>query len=848
MRRPLLVFLVATIGCFSPVSAPAQAGDPDPVFLNAYLSIQQAEKLERDQNFKAALARYRYAGSLYDQINAQHPEWQSQIIAYRRKKTAESIRKLEERIALEPAAGAQVPTMAQLPDPGQLAPATPAHATTAAPPAPSYDGADVVEAAASQIRQQISTLQDQVRQTQSQLANSEKMRIEMSKQLDAALKQIRVGGGADSGELAKKLAEAEETESRLRQQINQLEAQAKALALPDRDADNQRLWVEIEKARTEAAQARTQAERAQANEAELLNRLAHAEARAAQMTEQVNTAVQSQIVELQNALADARADREIAEEQGAIVARKMRQLANRPDVAHELAEVEKKASAIAAENEKLTAAAKAADDKLAELLTQLDASTKEKETLGTKLTEAEQKIRDLENAEQRLVVLAQERDKANRQVEEVTKERDQAREELASAKAQSEEVKKLLATNADLLKQLDASEKTLAGLKESAPEKEKEIADLKSAMARLENELNAAQKESETSREEVTQLQAQLAAASQPPGGNPAQVSEENELLRGIVLRQVREQAQREEARKRIFDELARLQVRSRAINDQVELLSRPVIELSETERALFKTPQLEIVDNEEDAMSFTIVAPELGEKPKEEGLKLGKGGEPLPAIPPAPEGKATPAASGKEVEAKQGDGAAAATPVPPAFAQQAKEAREKFERGLYKEAEAAYEKLVTALPNNLYALSNLGMARYRAGDLGKAEETFKAILKIAPNDAFSHATLGILYHDQSKYDEAIHSLTRSIAANPKNPTAHNFLGVTAAKKGWIDAARKEIRTAIEIDPTYADAHFNLAVVLATAKPADKENARKHYQRAVELGVNPDPNLEELIR
>ena len=125
----------------------------------------------------------------------------------------------------------------------------------------------------------------------------------------------------------------------------------------------------------------------------------------------------------------------------------------------------------------------------------------------------------------------------------------------------------------------------------------------------------------------------------------------------------------------------------------------------------------------------------------------------------------------------------------------------------------------------------------------GRAEETFKKAIAIAPEDAFSHRTLGIVYYTQQRYDEAVNELTKALAINDKNATAHNYLGITASQKGWQSAAEKELETATTLDPQYADAHFNLAVVFATLQPSNKENkdnARKYYKRAIELGAEPD--------
>jgi Flp pilus assembly protein TadD len=113
---------------------------------------------------------------------------------------------------------------------------------------------------------------------------------------------------------------------------------------------------------------------------------------------------------------------------------------------------------------------------------------------------------------------------------------------------------------------------------------------------------------------------------------------------------------------------------------------------------------------------------------------------------------------------------------------------------------------------------------------------------------SFSHSILGIVYYSEARYDEAINQLNKAIALDPKNATAHNYLGITSSQKGWNAVAEKDLAKAIAIDPKYGDAYFNLAVVLATKDPPDKENAERHYRKALELGAEPDKALEDLIK
>jgi chromosome segregation ATPase len=78
---------------------PAQEDDPSDIFLNAYLSAQQGEKLEHENRFKGALAKFRFAGSLIEELRKSHPDWQSAIVEYRGRKIGEGILRVQERIS-----------------------------------------------------------------------------------------------------------------------------------------------------------------------------------------------------------------------------------------------------------------------------------------------------------------------------------------------------------------------------------------------------------------------------------------------------------------------------------------------------------------------------------------------------------------------------------------------------------------------------------------------------------------------------------------------------------------------------------------------------------------------------
>src|SRR6266478_1823529 len=118
MRRRA-AWLVAVLFVAATMLAVAQQDDPSEIFLKAYLSAQQAEKLERQDRFKTALAKYRFAGSLIEELRKSHSQWQPAVVEYRGRKVSEAILRLQERMTRQTQLNASA---SPLPD---IAPAAP---------------------------------------------------------------------------------------------------------------------------------------------------------------------------------------------------------------------------------------------------------------------------------------------------------------------------------------------------------------------------------------------------------------------------------------------------------------------------------------------------------------------------------------------------------------------------------------------------------------------------------------------------------------------------------------------------------------------------------------------------
>lgn len=96
-----LLLLTAMLAIAFAGLARAQSDDPSEVFLKAYMTSQQGEKLEHDGQLDNALAKLRFAGSLLEELKKGHGEWQPAIVEYRSKKISDSILRVQGKISTQ---------------------------------------------------------------------------------------------------------------------------------------------------------------------------------------------------------------------------------------------------------------------------------------------------------------------------------------------------------------------------------------------------------------------------------------------------------------------------------------------------------------------------------------------------------------------------------------------------------------------------------------------------------------------------------------------------------------------------------------------------------------------------
>ncbi|MCX6958671.1 MAG: tetratricopeptide repeat protein [Verrucomicrobiae bacterium] len=417
-------------------------------------------------------------------------------------------------------------------------------------------------------------------------------------------------------------------------------------------------------------------------------------------------------------------------------------------------------------------------------------------------------------------------------------------------------------------KQLEDSEKKIAALEKAEPkksqllqEKEKELVAAREEAGKFQKELLRAQQQLTSIQDEVKnrddhyndlkkqldQKNEEIAALQKKGTPEAGKIVAENELLKGVVMRELKAEAKRQQIRKLVVEDLDKLKVKSDTLSLQLRKLAKPV-RLTDEERALFKG-KLPLPPESEQDEEKLIVAVEASKSEKNPALTNAVSGATPAATPASGTNNVTdtnaPIGMKKKEEGK--DVKKETSVDQEKYHTSLNKAKEQFEHQNYAEAEKNFQDALSASPNDYITLSNLGVVEFQLGKMSEAESTLKKACAQDSKKSFAFTTLGIVHYRQERFDDAEKVLRQAVAINDQDFTAHNYLGIVLAASGKSKAGESEIMKSIEINPSYADAHFNIAVIYATGKPPAKEMAKTHYKKAVALGAPADTTLEKLI-
>lgn len=468
---------------------------------------------------------------------------------------------------------------------------------------------------------------------------------------------------------------------------------------------------------------------------------------------------------------------------------------------------------------------------------QLQALMQEKVGIETEYRKATQRLQSAEQASQeasqkladsslRISALEKERndllaerDTAVKQRDEAIASRDLATEERDKLNAQnlgmqtqiealkkrspaSDEVKIIIAENDRLKAELEVTKKQVASLQSDVTRKDQEITQLRGQITSLQTEMSTLRQQSASFQTQVADLTLQLKNLQE---GNPetmsAEQAKENQLLREIVMRQLRSQYRQQQAKDLVLAELRKMEGVSKNLLEQVEDLRDTRMTLTPEEEKLFSDPSVHEM--------------------------LGSNGIQGTLIAKAPKSADAP---DKPVDSLLD------------------KANEAFSAQKFSEAAALYEDALRTAPKNTTALIGLGYSRQRENKLSEAEAALKKCLTYDEGNELAAFHLGVTHFKQQRWNDATAAFEMSLAKNPKNARARHYLGIISTRLNLLDRAEREFKTALAIDPNYGEAHFNLAVLYATWDPPQWEKAKTEYDAALKKGVTPDEALEKLLK
>jgi predicted TPR repeat methyltransferase len=159
--------------------------------------------------------------------------------------------------------------------------------------------------------------------------------------------------------------------------------------------------------------------------------------------------------------------------------------------------------------------------------------------------------------------------------------------------------------------------------------------------------------------------------------------------------------------------------------------------------------------------------------------------------------------------------------------------AASEYAAGRLGEAEAAYRRVIAAVPDHPVALHALGWIAHRAGDRPAALELLRRAVAADPSNADAWNNLGIVYAAERRPADALSAYRQAVSLRPNFAAAYVNIGNAHRDTGrWPDAV-EAYGTAVRLAPNLAAAHHALATALRESGRPD--DAVASYGRALEL-------------
>ncbi len=146
--------------------------------------------------------------------------------------------------------------------------------------------------------------------------------------------------------------------------------------------------------------------------------------------------------------------------------------------------------------------------------------------------------------------------------------------------------------------------------------------------------------------------------------------------------------------------------------------------------------------------------------------------------------------------------------------------------QGDLKDAQAAFEKVTEADPQNPDGWVNIGRAALQEGDVSRARAVLEKALALSPDLARANFFYAGVLRQEGDYDGAARHLTKVLAQYPRDRVAINNLGRIFFLERKYSEAVKTLQQVLAVDPEDLQAHYNL--MLCYNGLGDEKMSKEH--------------------
>lgn len=161
--------------------------------------------------------------------------------------------------------------------------------------------------------------------------------------------------------------------------------------------------------------------------------------------------------------------------------------------------------------------------------------------------------------------------------------------------------------------------------------------------------------------------------------------------------------------------------------------------------------------------------------------------------------------------------------------------------------AETALRKALDLDKESAFVWNNLGLVAFARGRDQEAFLNFQKASELDPKYVEARLNKAIVYMDCGDYKRARAELQRAIDASPVDADADAYvaLGVAARGDGKLDEARRAYEKALELEPEHAPALYDLGILFAEFDK-DAGRAVDAFNQFLEIADEDDPRRKDV--